>query len=142
MGPHELSQPLVLVHLVLSEERHAVGGRRVSAVQRLEGRPVSPGQPVVQLPVGAVPLAHPAVVPPRGDTITRVSARVVMYSTPRCGLCDRAREVIFAVAARTPFQFDEVNVEGDDELELRYGLRVPVVLVDGAELFDVTVDAD
>jgi len=65
-----------------------------------------------------------------------------MYSRPRCGLCDRAREVIFAVAARTPFQFDEVNVEGDDELELRYGLRVPVVLVDGAELFEVTVDAD
>jgi len=63
-----------------------------------------------------------------------------MYSRPRCGLCDRAREVILAVSARASFEFDEVNVEGDDDLESRYGLRVPVVLVDGEELFEAAVD--
>jgi glutaredoxin len=65
-----------------------------------------------------------------------------MYSRPRCGLCDRAREVILEVAERASFEFDEVNVEGDDDLEIRYGLRVPVVQVDGEELFEVAVDAD
>jgi glutaredoxin len=64
-----------------------------------------------------------------------------MYSRPRCGLCDRAREVILEVAERASFEFDEVNVEGDDDLEIRYGLRVPVVQVDGEELFEVAVDA-
>ena len=64
-----------------------------------------------------------------------------MYSRPRCGLCDRAREVVEGVRARTPFEFEEVNVERDDALELAYGIRVPVVLVNGEELFEVTVDA-
>lgn len=67
-------------------------------------------------------------------------SRVVLYSRPRCGLCDRAREVILRVRARAAFDFEEVDVEGDDALELAYGLRVPVVSVDGEELFEVAVD--
>ena len=64
-----------------------------------------------------------------------------MYSRPRCGLCDEAREVIMAERARTAFDYRELDVSGDDELELEYGIRVPVVLVDGQELFEVRVDA-
>ena len=30
---------------------------------------------------------------------------------------------------------------GDDSLELQYGIRIPVVLVDGRELFEIRVDA-
>ncbi|HEU4355891.1 MAG TPA: glutaredoxin family protein [Actinomycetota bacterium] len=65
---------------------------------------------------------------------------VVLYSRPGCGLCDEAREVILAERARTPFAFDEVDIAGDDELELEYGIRIPVVLVDGSERFEVRVD--
>lgn len=65
-----------------------------------------------------------------------------MYSRPRCGLCDEAREVIMAERARTPFDYRELDVSGDDELELEYGIRIPVVLVDGQELFEIRVDAD
>jgi len=65
-----------------------------------------------------------------------------MYSRPRCGLCDRAREVIQAVRARVPFEFEEVDITGDDLLEREYGVRIPVVLVDGEERFEYTVDAD
>ncbi len=68
--------------------------------------------------------------------------RVVMYSRPRCGLCDEARAVILAERARTPFEFEEISVEGDDDLERAYGLRLPVVLVDGEERFELTVDRD
>ncbi len=63
-----------------------------------------------------------------------------MYSRPGCGLCDEARDVILAEGARTPFAFDEVDVSGDDALELEYGIRVPVILVDGEEAFEVRVD--
>jgi glutaredoxin len=66
---------------------------------------------------------------------------VLMYARPGCGLCDEAREVILAVMARTPFEYREVDVTGDDSLELEYGIRIPVVLVDGHELFEIRVDA-
>jgi hypothetical protein len=64
-----------------------------------------------------------------------------MYSRTTCGLCDRAREEILAVRAEVPFDYDEVFVDGNDELEKEYGLRVPVVLVDGVERFEVEVQA-
>ena len=63
-----------------------------------------------------------------------------MYSRRRCGLCDEARQVILAEAATTPFSFREVFVDGDEELERAYGLRVPVVLVDGVEEFETRVE--
>ena len=71
----------------------------------------------------------------------RAVPEVLMYARPGCGLCDEAREVIMAVRARTPFEYREVDLTGDDALELRYGIRIPVVLVDGRELFEISVDA-
>jgi hypothetical protein len=38
------------------------------------------------------------------------------------------------------FAFDEVDIEADEELELEYGIRIPVVEIDGDEAFEVTVD--
>jgi glutaredoxin len=63
-----------------------------------------------------------------------------MYSRPGCGLCDEARRVIFGVRERTAFRYEEVDISGDDALELEYGIRIPVVLIDGHERFEVRVD--
>jgi hypothetical protein len=63
-----------------------------------------------------------------------------MYSRATCGLCDEAREVIRAVRAETPFDYEELFVDGRDDLERAYGIRVPVVLVDGEERFELRVD--
>jgi hypothetical protein len=65
---------------------------------------------------------------------------VLLYSRPGCGLCDEARAVIRAERARTAFMFEEVDISGDDQLEREYGLRIPVVLLDGEESFEVTVE--
>jgi hypothetical protein len=66
---------------------------------------------------------------------------VVMYSRRTCGLCDEARAVIDAQRARGPsFGFREVFIDGDEDLERQYGLRVPVVEVDGREEFEYRVD--
>lgn len=65
---------------------------------------------------------------------------VMLYSRPGCGLCDEAREVIQLERTRTPFAFEEVDISGDDALELEYGIRIPVVLVDGCEAFEIRVD--
>ena len=65
---------------------------------------------------------------------------VTMFSRTTCGLCDQAREVVLAVRAETPFEYEEVFIDGRDELERAYGLRVPVLLVDGEETFELEVD--
>jgi hypothetical protein len=63
-----------------------------------------------------------------------------MYSRTTCGLCDEARDVLLSVRAEVPFALEEVFVDGRDDLERAYGLRVPVVLVDGQERFELHVD--
>jgi glutaredoxin len=65
---------------------------------------------------------------------------VVLFSRPGCGLCDRAREVLEAQRARTPFVLEEVDISGDDALEREYGVRIPFVTVDGGERFELEVD--
>jgi hypothetical protein len=63
-----------------------------------------------------------------------------MYSRPGCGLCDEARRVILAERKHTPFVFEDVDVSGSDALEIEYGIRIPVVLVDGQERFELALD--
>jgi glutaredoxin len=67
-------------------------------------------------------------------------ATVLIYSRRTCGLCDKARAVILSERARTDFAFEEVFIDGDDDLERRYGLRVPVVSVNGIEEFEYEVE--
>ena len=66
--------------------------------------------------------------------------RVVLYSRAGCHLCDAARDVLLAERSRTPFDLVEVDVAGDDELERDYGIRIPVVKIDGEERFEYQVD--
>ena len=73
--------------------------------------------------------------------VGRPRHRVILYTRPGCHLCDVARETVLSVRERLGFAFEEVDIEGDDELELEYGIRIPVVEVDGEEAFEVTVDA-
>jgi hypothetical protein len=75
--------------------------------------------------------------------MARVNLPLVrMYSRRRCGLCDEARAVIVAERDLVPdrFRFEETFIDGDDDLEREYGLRVPVVEVDGVEEFEYSVD--
>ena len=65
---------------------------------------------------------------------------VRLYTRPGCHLCDVARSVIEDERSRTPFELEEIDVEADDALELEYGIRIPVVTVDGEEAFEIEVD--
>jgi glutaredoxin len=65
---------------------------------------------------------------------------VTLYSRPSCGLCDEARDVVLGVRARADFDLEEIDISDDDALELEYGIRIPVVVVDGEELFEISVD--
>jgi glutaredoxin len=63
-------------------------------------------------------------------------ARLVMYSRPGCHLCDDARIVLLRVGE----PFEEVDIDSDDELLKRYLERIPVIALDGEELYDFFVD--
>ena len=65
---------------------------------------------------------------------------LTLYSRPGCHLCDEARIALERVRARAPFALREVNIETDDSLLRRYLERIPVVALDGEELFDFFVD--
>ena len=66
--------------------------------------------------------------------------RVTLYGRPGCHLCDEAREALARVHARAPFVLDEIDIESDDALHKRYLERIPVILLDGEELFEHFVD--
>jgi len=67
---------------------------------------------------------------------------VVLYGKAGCHLCDEAREVVAAVRRQHPFELEEVDVSTDPELHRTYGERIPVLAVDGDDLFEFHVDAD
>jgi hypothetical protein len=63
-----------------------------------------------------------------------------LYARAGCHLCDVARDVIDSQLADGSFVFEEVDIEGDDALELEYGIRIPVVEIDGVERFEIEVE--
>jgi glutaredoxin len=65
---------------------------------------------------------------------------ITLYSRPGCHLCDEARDVLERLRARSPFALHEIDITADDDLHARYLERIPVVALDGEELFDYTVD--
>jgi glutaredoxin len=73
-------------------------------------------------------------------------SRVVLYTRVGCHLCEEAERVLreerAAAAFDLEFDLELVDIDRDPELARRYGVRVPVVAVDGEELFEYEVPVD
>ena len=67
--------------------------------------------------------------------------KVVLYGKAGCCLCDEARAAVTDVRTRHPFDLEEVDVSLDPDLNREYGERIPVLALDGDELFEFHVDA-
>jgi glutaredoxin len=65
---------------------------------------------------------------------------VTLYGKPGCHLCDDARAVVERVRAEHPFDLREVDVSLDPALNREYGERIPVLTLDGEELFEFFVE--
>ena len=63
-------------------------------------------------------------------------SRLTLYGRPGCHLCDDARLVLERIGE----PFDEIDIESDDDLLRRYLERIPVVALDGVELYDFIID--
>lgn len=69
--------------------------------------------------------------------MSRPRPQVVVYTRERCGLCRRAEAVVAREARGAVVR--HVDVDTDDDLQRAYGIRVPVVVVDGVEVAEVEV---
>lgn len=61
---------------------------------------------------------------------------VTIYSRPGCHLCDDMKTVVQKVAASwtEPVSIDEINIDTDPDLQARYGVEVPVLMIDGKKV--------
>ena len=71
----------------------------------------------------------------RRDRRNRKRPRVVLYHATNCHLCERARETLAAAKAELDFEFVEIGIDADPELEARYRELIPVVEIDGRQAF-------
>ena len=67
--------------------------------------------------------------------------RVTLYGRPGCHLCEDAREAVAAARGEREFELEEVDISVDPQLEHRYGERIPVLAIDGAEALELHVSA-
>jgi hypothetical protein len=65
----------------------------------------------------------------------------VLFVGADCGLCARALAVLESEAPQLGFDLRRVAIDGDEELERRYRIDLPVVLVDGDLAFTGAVAA-
>jgi thiol-disulfide isomerase/thioredoxin len=67
---------------------------------------------------------------PRRDELV-IALRI--YSRPGCHLCDDMKALVRRVVERTrlPVAIEEIDISGDPDLEARYGVEIPVLMVNG-----------
>jgi glutaredoxin len=68
--------------------------------------------------------------------------KVVLYHAEGCHLCAAARRTIEAARVELNFEYEEVDIGGDPELEARYREWLPVVEIDGERAFTYFVHPD
>ena len=72
-----------------------------------------------------------------------MSASVVtVYSRDGCHLCDQALGELRPLVSRAGARLEVIDIEADERLHARYLERIPVIALDGEELYDFFVDLD
>jgi glutaredoxin len=70
-----------------------------------------------------------------------MSHRLVLYSRPGCCLCDEMKTVIRGAAQRTPFEFEEIDIDSSADLKQKYGDEIPVLFINGRKAFKYRLTA-
>jgi len=68
---------------------------------------------------------------------------IILYSRPGCHLCDEMKAVVNRVARHTPIALTEIDITSDPDLEARYGIEIPVLMLEGKKMakYRVTEEA-
>jgi glutaredoxin len=65
---------------------------------------------------------------------------LVVYSREHCHLCQNMIAALRELQARLSFHLDVVDVDSDEQLKSRYGLKVPVLVAGGEEICHYHLD--
>ena len=58
--------------------------------------------------------------------------RLIIYSKPGCHLCDEMKALVHrTIADHSDISLDEIDISTDPALIDRYGLEIPVLMIDG-----------
>ena len=67
--------------------------------------------------------------------------KLALYSRQDCCLCAEMKAVIRQVAATASFDFEEIDIDTNRELQARFNDQVPVLFIDGRKAFKYRVTA-
>ena len=71
----------------------------------------------------------------------RAKANVTLYTRPGCHLCEEAKAEMLAADCEGEYVLEEVNIDTDPALKERYGLEIPVILINGTKAFKYRLTA-
>ena len=75
-------------------------------------------------------------------TAGREPPRLVLYSRAGCALCDEMAEELAAWLADRPYSCEVRDVDADPVARARFGLMIPVLLVDSQPACSGRLDTD
>ena len=75
-----------------------------------------------------------------GARPSAIGAVITVYSTPDCHLCAEALAELRALRVELDFELCERDITREEALHRAYFERIPVVTLDGEELFHYVVD--
>ena len=78
-----------------------------------------------------MPTEQPTDTPAEKPNDTSAEPRLVLYRRAECSACDRATDALRSIASVVGVGWQEREVDGDTELQARYGARVPVIVLEG-----------
>jgi glutaredoxin len=65
----------------------------------------------------------------------REKVRVVLYTKPVCGLCDKMKAVMKSADCDELYTLEEVDIEQDAGIFELYRYEIPVLFINGVEAF-------
>jgi glutaredoxin len=79
-------------------------------------------------------------MPPANARAEAMSPEITVYSRPDCHLCAEAMAALRVLQVELGFGLRERDIDDDEALQRAYFERIPVIALDGEELFDYFID--
>ena len=67
-------------------------------------------------------------------------ANITIYSKKGCHLCEVAMQKLLEIRQEFPFSLTEIDIEKNEELFQKYKYLIPVIEIDGKEVFNYKID--
>ena len=68
--------------------------------------------------------------------------KVTLYTRRGCHLCDEAKQAIVEARRRSAFDYEELDIDADPDLQRLYNEEVPVIMIDGRKAFKHRLTAE